>query len=31
VRLQNVFDGIDVYAGVLARLGTYWDRERIRP
>jgi hypothetical protein len=26
-----VFDGIDVYAGVLARLGTYWDRERIRP
>ncbi len=31
VRLQNVFDGIDVYAGVLARLGTYWDRDRIRP
>lgn len=30
VRLQNLFDGIDVYAGVLARLGTYWDL-RIRP
>ncbi len=30
VRLQNLFDGIDVYAGVLARLGTYWD-SRIRP
>jgi acetylornithine deacetylase/succinyl-diaminopimelate desuccinylase-like protein len=28
VRLQNVFDGIDVYAVVLARLGTYWDRVR---
>ena len=28
VRLQNVFDGIDVYAMVLARLGTYWDRVR---
>lgn len=24
VRLQNVFDGIGVYAGVLARLGDYW-------
>jgi acetylornithine deacetylase/succinyl-diaminopimelate desuccinylase-like protein len=24
VRLQNLFDGIDVYGGVLARLGTYW-------
>jgi acetylornithine deacetylase/succinyl-diaminopimelate desuccinylase-like protein len=30
VRLQNLFDGIDVYAGVLARLGTYWD-VRVRP
>lgn len=28
VRLRNLFDGIDVYAGVLARLGTYWDRVR---
>jgi acetylornithine deacetylase/succinyl-diaminopimelate desuccinylase-like protein len=24
LRLQNLFDGIDVYAGVLARLGSYW-------
>lgn len=24
LRLQNLFDGIQVYAGVLARLGTYW-------
>ena len=31
LRLQNLFDGIDVYAGVLARLGTYWDRERVHP
>ncbi len=30
VRLQNLFDGIDVYAGVLARLGTYWET-RVRP
>jgi acetylornithine deacetylase/succinyl-diaminopimelate desuccinylase-like protein len=24
LRMQNLFDGIDVYAGVLARLGAYW-------
>jgi acetylornithine deacetylase/succinyl-diaminopimelate desuccinylase-like protein len=24
LRMQNLFDGIDVYAGVLARLGGYW-------
>ncbi|MGH7620076.1 MAG: M20/M25/M40 family metallo-hydrolase, partial [Gemmatimonadaceae bacterium] len=24
LRMQNLFDGIVVYAGVLARLGTYW-------
>lgn len=24
LRMQNLFDGIEVYAGVLARLGTYW-------
>jgi len=24
LRLQNLFDGIQVYAGVLARLGAYW-------
>jgi acetylornithine deacetylase/succinyl-diaminopimelate desuccinylase-like protein len=24
LRLQNLFDGIDVYAGLLARLGSYW-------
>ena len=24
LRLQNLFDGIEVYAGVLARLGGYW-------
>ena len=24
LRMQNLFDGIDVYAGVLARLGSYW-------
>jgi acetylornithine deacetylase/succinyl-diaminopimelate desuccinylase-like protein len=24
IRLQNLFDGIEVYAGVLARLGGYW-------
>jgi acetylornithine deacetylase/succinyl-diaminopimelate desuccinylase-like protein len=24
VRLQNLFDGIEVYAGVLARLGDHW-------
>jgi acetylornithine deacetylase/succinyl-diaminopimelate desuccinylase-like protein len=26
LRLQNLFDGIEVYAGVLARLGPIWDR-----
>jgi acetylornithine deacetylase/succinyl-diaminopimelate desuccinylase-like protein len=26
LRLQNLFDGIEVYAGVLARLGFVWDR-----
>ena len=26
LRLQNLFDGIEVYAGVLARLGLVWDR-----
>ena len=26
LRLQNLFDGIEVYAGVLARLGEYWRR-----
>jgi acetylornithine deacetylase/succinyl-diaminopimelate desuccinylase-like protein len=31
LRLQNLFDGIDVYAGVLARLGAYWDRDPVRP
>ncbi len=30
LRLQNLFDGIDVYAVVLARLGTYWDT-RVHP
>jgi acetylornithine deacetylase/succinyl-diaminopimelate desuccinylase-like protein len=24
LRMQNLFDGIDVFAGVMARLGTYW-------
>jgi acetylornithine deacetylase/succinyl-diaminopimelate desuccinylase-like protein len=24
IRLQNLFDGIEVYAGVLAKLGAYW-------
>jgi acetylornithine deacetylase/succinyl-diaminopimelate desuccinylase-like protein len=24
LRMQNLFDGIEVYAGVLARLGKYW-------
>jgi len=24
LRMQNLFDGIEVYAGVLARLGSYW-------
>lgn len=24
LRMQNLFDGIDVYAGLLARLGSYW-------
>lgn len=24
LRLQNLFDGIQVYAGILARLGNYW-------
>ena len=24
LRMQNLFDGIDVYAGILARLGSYW-------
>ena len=24
LRMQNLFDGIDVYAGVLARIGKYW-------
>jgi acetylornithine deacetylase/succinyl-diaminopimelate desuccinylase-like protein len=28
IRLQNLFDGIEVYAGVLARLGSYWS---VRP
>jgi acetylornithine deacetylase/succinyl-diaminopimelate desuccinylase-like protein len=27
LRVQNLFDGIEVYAGVLARLGYVWDRE----
>jgi acetylornithine deacetylase/succinyl-diaminopimelate desuccinylase-like protein len=27
LRLQNLFDGIEVYAGVLARLGYVWDRD----
>jgi acetylornithine deacetylase/succinyl-diaminopimelate desuccinylase-like protein len=27
LRLQNLFDGIELYAGVLARLGYVWDRE----
>ncbi len=32
LRLQNLFDGIDVYAGVLARLGHEWgSAERVRP
>ena len=28
LRLQNLFDGIEVYAGVLARVGEHW---RVRP
>jgi len=24
LRMQNLFDGIDVYAGILAKLGAYW-------
>jgi acetylornithine deacetylase/succinyl-diaminopimelate desuccinylase-like protein len=24
LRMKNLFDGIDVYAGVMARLGEYW-------
>ena len=24
LRLQNLFDGIKVYAGVVARIGSYW-------
>ena len=24
LRMQNLFDGIDVYAGILAKLGSYW-------
>ena len=28
LRMQNLFDGIEVYAGVLARLGSYWS---VRP
>jgi acetylornithine deacetylase/succinyl-diaminopimelate desuccinylase-like protein len=24
LRMQNLFDGIDVFAGVMARIGTYW-------
>ena len=24
LRMQNLFDGIDVYAGLLAKLGSYW-------
>jgi acetylornithine deacetylase/succinyl-diaminopimelate desuccinylase-like protein len=27
LRMQNLFDGIVVYAGVLARVGDYWARE----
>jgi acetylornithine deacetylase/succinyl-diaminopimelate desuccinylase-like protein len=30
LRLQNLFDGIEVYAGVLARLGQVWDSDRVR-
>jgi len=30
VRLQNLFDGIQVYGGVVANVGRYWG-ERIRP
>jgi acetylornithine deacetylase/succinyl-diaminopimelate desuccinylase-like protein len=32
LRLQNLFDGIEVYAGVLARLGHEWESGgRVRP
>jgi hypothetical protein len=24
LRLRNLFDGVQVYAGVIARLGNYW-------
>ena len=30
LRLQNLFDGIQVYAGVVANVGRYWG-ERVRP
>jgi len=30
LRLQNLFDGIDVYAGVVAKVGRYWG-ETVRP
>ncbi len=28
LRLQNLFDGIEIYAGVMARLGAYWTEPR---
>jgi acetylornithine deacetylase/succinyl-diaminopimelate desuccinylase-like protein len=31
LRMQNLFDGIDVYAGVLARLGVYWKTAPVVP
>ena len=24
LRIQNLWDGIDVYAGIMGRLGSYW-------
>jgi len=26
LRIQNLWDGIDVFAGVMGRLGAYWAR-----
>jgi acetylornithine deacetylase/succinyl-diaminopimelate desuccinylase-like protein len=31
LRMQNLFDGIDVYAGILARLGSYWTSPAMVP
>jgi acetylornithine deacetylase/succinyl-diaminopimelate desuccinylase-like protein len=31
LRMKNLFDGIDVYAGVMARIGEYWGEPRATP